>query len=196
MKKVLVIVDYQDDFVNPKGKLYVSGAEKIKKEIQERINSKDYEYIIYTFDTHNKKDYENSEESKLFPFIHCEFGTNGWWLYDIKPLNYEEYLNEFKKMSKAKDIQINNEFFIIKDKFNVWEGNKDYENFFTNNFPNDEYIVDICGVAEDICVAFNIIGLLERKYEVNILKNAVKGINNKETIKNIEKIKNLGVIYK
>lgn len=195
-KKVLVVVDYQDDFANPKGKLYVQDGEKIKDFVQNLINSNEYESIIYTFDTHNKKDYENSEESKLFPFIHCEFGTNGWWLYGIKPLNYEEYLEEFKKMNIARDIQINNEYFIIKDKFDVWVGNDDYENFFTNNFPNEIYTVDVCGVAEDVCVALDVIGLLERGYKVNVIKNAVKGIYNEATIPNIEKMKNLGVIYK
>lgn len=194
-KKVLIIVDYQEDFVNPKGKLYINGAEKIKNKIQKKINSNEYENIIYTFDTHNIKDYKNSEESKLFPNIHCEFNTKGWWLYGIKPLNNKKYLEEFKKIDVAKDINIDNEFFIIKDKFDIWLGNNNYENFFINKFPNDEYIIEICGVAEDVCVSANVIGLLKRNYKVNVLKECVKGINTKETIVNINEMKKLGVIY-
>jgi len=193
-KKILIVVDYQYDFVSKKGALPVEGADTIWKNIQEKINDKSYDFIIYTFDTHNKKDYYNSEESKSFPNIHCEFGTKGWWLYKIQPRS-----NDIKRMYHNRiipaDIVINEEFFFVKDKFSIWEGNPDYKDFFNNAFEKDIQI-DICGVAEDVCVSMNGIGLKENGYtNVNVLSNCVKSIGNNETIVNISRMKEYGIKY-
>ena len=81
MKKLLVVVDYQNDFVD--GALGFSGAEKLDALICEKIEEyrKDAESdIIFTLDTHGKN-YLATQEGKNLPIPHCIAGTHGWELY-------------------------------------------------------------------------------------------------------------------
>jgi nicotinamidase-related amidase len=80
MKKALIVVDFQNDFVN--GSLGFEGAEKLDNKICDRIT----EYreqnadVIFTFDTHDN-DFLNTYEGKSLPVPHCIRGSDGWNLY-------------------------------------------------------------------------------------------------------------------
>lgn len=80
MKKLLVVVDYQNDFVN--GSLGFEGAEKLESKLVERIKkaAAENEDIIFTKDIH-EKDYLKTEEGKHLPVEHCIRGTEGAKLY-------------------------------------------------------------------------------------------------------------------
>ena len=177
MKKILIVVDYQYDFVDPNGALPVPNADTISQNIQNRIDSDEYSNVIYTFDTHTPEQYNGSAEQELFPNIHCEFRTVGWNFYKIKP-NYDvEFQKKVSNNSEPFEmIRIQNEFFFTKNVFNIWEGNKTYPKWFVETFPKDEYEIDVVGVATEFCVKMNIIGTLERGYKVNLIQNAIAAI--------------------
>lgn len=80
MKKVLIVIDYQKDFVN--GSLGFAGAEELDRPICEKIEAyrRDKADIIFTFDTHTKE-YLQTQEGKNLPVKHCVKGTPGWELY-------------------------------------------------------------------------------------------------------------------
>ena len=80
MKKALIVVDYQNDFVN--GALGFEGAEKLDDIICEKIQQyrKEGGHIIFTFDTH-EANYLNTMEGKNLPVEHCIKGTEGHKLY-------------------------------------------------------------------------------------------------------------------
>ena len=80
MKKLLVVVDYQNDFVV--GSLGFKGAEAIDKFIAEKVLKYREEGadIIYTMDTHGPA-YMDMQEGRKLPVIHCQNGTDGWKLY-------------------------------------------------------------------------------------------------------------------
>ena len=178
MKKILMSVDYTDDFANPMGALPVENADKLAPKIQERIDSPDYFARVYTFDTHTVDKYFGSDEQKVFPNIHGEFGTKGWNFYKIKP-RYE-YWDKFVE-SRTEPFEMfstNDEFFFTKDVFNIWDGNTVYPEWFEKTFPKDEFEIDIVGVAQNYCCFMNIMGLIERNYTVNLIQNCVEGIKN------------------
>jgi nicotinamidase-related amidase len=81
MKKVLIVVDYQIDFVN--GKLGFSGAELIENNILDLIKrfEGNNDLVIFTKDTHFD-DYMSTEEGKNLPVSHCIKGTSGHELTD------------------------------------------------------------------------------------------------------------------
>lgn len=197
--KILIVVDYQHDFVD--GVLPVVNSNLIKDNIQKLINDKKYKYVIYTFDTHVAEEYEVSEEKNLFPDIHCEWKTNGWQLFEIKPRNYLEFQKKLENSTVPQDIHVEDEFFFVKNEFDIWSGNKNYENFFEKMFDKNIQI-DICGVALNYCVYQNVIGMVKRGYKVNIIKNAVEGIkkfpNGVVDISyknNVENMKDFGVKF-
>ena len=81
MKKTLIVVDMQNDFID--GSLGTKEAQAIvpnvRKKIQEYKNRGDR--IIFTRDTH-QTDYLDTPEGKKLPVEHCIQGTKGWQIAD------------------------------------------------------------------------------------------------------------------
>ena len=69
-KGVLVVVDFQYDFCNKKGSLYVKGAEKAKEAILNRINHDEFNQVIFTMDWHNFYDESFEVNGGQWP-VHC-----------------------------------------------------------------------------------------------------------------------------
>ena len=82
-KTAVIVVDMQNDFVHPKGALFVPEAEKtipVIKKLLEEARKKNV-LIIYTADSHMKKDIEFDIWGK-----HAIEGTWGWEIHeDLKP---------------------------------------------------------------------------------------------------------------
>ena len=76
MKKFLIVVDIQNDFVD--GALGTGEAVAIVDNAVNKIKGFDGE-IIVTYDTHNQ-DYLQTSEGKNLPVEHCIKGTQGWEL--------------------------------------------------------------------------------------------------------------------
>ena len=76
MNKLLIVVDYQVDFVS--GALGFPGAELLESKIADRIKlaKQNGEDVIFTKDVHDKL-YLNSEEGKHLPIEHCIENTAG-----------------------------------------------------------------------------------------------------------------------
>ena len=80
MKRLLIVVDYQNDFVD--GALGFEGAELL----DERIAAKIDEYretgdsVCFTYDTHHGN-YLETQEGRKLPIPHCIEGTPGFELY-------------------------------------------------------------------------------------------------------------------
>lgn len=80
MKRLLIVVDYQNDFVD--GALGFEGAELLDERIAAKIDEyRDTgDYVSFTFDTHHK-DYLETFEGTNLPIPHCIEGTPGHELY-------------------------------------------------------------------------------------------------------------------
>lgn len=126
MKKLLVVVDMQKDFVD--GALGTAEAVAIVPAVAEKIKNFDGE-IIFTKDTHSSI-YLMTQEGKNLPVEHCIKGTDGWELIDeIKPF--------------SKDCRI-----IEKPAFGSIE--------LANVIADGDYSsVELVGLCTDICVISN-----------------------------------------
>lgn len=181
MKKILVVVDYQNDFID--GVLAVPEADKIKDFIQNEIKG-DYEKVFYTLDTHTAKDYDGSDEQKLFPNIHCEFNTYGWKLG----------IDKIIEVNKPFDMKLSgNEAIFCKDKFDIFEGNDFYE-YYIQQFKDYEFV--LVGVATNYCVYTHAIGLIKRGFKVTVLEDGVRGIMDDTYETRIQEMKDKGVQWK
>lgn len=76
MKKCLIVVDYQVDFVT--GTLGFEKAVELEEIISQKIIDyrKNGDEIIFTFDTH-KADYAETYEGRHLPVAHCIEETEG-----------------------------------------------------------------------------------------------------------------------
>lgn len=77
MKKTLIVVDMQNDFID--GALGTEEAQAIVGRVKEKIAeySSRGDEIIFTRDTH-QEDYLDTPEGKKLPVKHCIYGTKGW----------------------------------------------------------------------------------------------------------------------
>lgn len=76
MRKILVVVDMQKDFVD--GALGSAEAQDIVDNVVNKINNFEGE-IIVTYDTH-QENYMETREGKYLPVPHCIKDTDGWSL--------------------------------------------------------------------------------------------------------------------
>lgn len=86
MKKILIVIDMQKDFID--GALGTKEAEGIVEKVVQKITSFDGE-VLYTRDTHGE-DYLKTQEGKKLPVPHCIKGTDGWQLdYRVEAVKSE-----------------------------------------------------------------------------------------------------------
>ena len=80
MKKVLVVVDYQNDFVD--GALGFDRAKALENGIIRQVESvlSDGGCVFFTLDTHTEN-YLTTREGKNLPILHCIKNTPGHKLY-------------------------------------------------------------------------------------------------------------------
>jgi len=80
MRKLLLVVDYQKDFVD--GALGFPGAERLDGPIAAKIAAYRAagDDVAFTMDTHGA-DYLDTQEGRKLPVAHCVRGSAGWRLY-------------------------------------------------------------------------------------------------------------------
>lgn len=93
MKKTLIVVDMQNDFID--GALGTLEAQAIVEKVKEKI--KKYQNaggeIIFTRDTHTQ-DYLDTNEGKHLPVKHCIVGTRGWEIADGLEVPDAKYIDK------------------------------------------------------------------------------------------------------
>jgi len=129
MKKLLIIVDYQNDFVT--GALGFAGAEKLTSPIKERILTQleNGDDIIYTLDSHDEK-YMNTMEGNKLPVPHCIKGT--WGHQIVSECDFTSKAIKVFEKPTFPSLELAN---YLKD--------KDYEE------------IELCGLVSSICVLSN-----------------------------------------
>ena len=77
MRKILLVIDMQNDFIN--GSLGTREAEAIVDKVVEEIEKYPTEDVFATRDTH-PENYLETQEGRNLPVVHCVKGTYGWQL--------------------------------------------------------------------------------------------------------------------
>ena len=154
MKKLLIVVDYQNDFVT--GSLGSEQALGVCEAICSRIAAARDEGIdvCFTLDTHGP-DYMQTTEGKYLPVPHCFKNTEGWKLY--APV---------AAMVREGDI------FVEKETFG---SDRLFELIKKEGYTH----VELCGVVTDICVISNavVVRTANPQAEITVYKDAVATTN-------------------
>lgn len=98
MKKILVVVDMQNDFID--GPFGTPEAVSIVDKVCEKIRGKEWDYIYYTMDTHDEY-YSVTQEGEKLPVEHCIYETNGWMLHpEVMTAIYSKDSNKYEEIIK------------------------------------------------------------------------------------------------
>ena len=149
MKKTLIVVDMQNDFVTGAlaSKEAVAILPNVKKKIDEYLAAG--HEVIFTRDTHGDG-YLETNEGKHLPVPHCIEGTHGWEIVDGL---FQEGSMIINKSSFGWT-----EWWTLKGAFG-FSANEDCE-------------IEIIGVCTDICVVSNALILKAYFPEINITVDA------------------------
>ena len=154
MKKILLVVDMQKDFVD--GALGSKEAVAIVDNVVNKIENFDGD-IIVTYDTHSEN-YMETQEGKNLPVPHCIKGTDGWKLDG--------------KVQAAVD----------KRKYKIIEkptfGSTELPGYIKANYNPDEIEIELIGLCTDICVVSNAL-LLKANFldtKVSVDANCCAGV--------------------
>lgn len=128
MKKILVVVDMQNDFIS--GALGSRQAREITQRVARKIRTYNGE-VCYTMDTHTD-DYLSTREGRYLPVAHCIEGTDGWQLCEeVRDALAEKDAACFIKHTFASDA---------------------LAEYMKSEQPDE---VELIGVCTDICVVSN-----------------------------------------
>ena len=131
MKKILVVVDMQKDFVD--GALGTREAVSIVDNVVKKIENSDGD-IIVTYDTHAES-YMDTREGRKLPVPHCIKGSDGWKLDE--------------KVQSA----------LSKKVYKVFEkptfGSVELPAYIRESYNPDEIEIELIGLCTDICVVSN-----------------------------------------
>lgn len=143
MRKILIVIDMQNDFID--GSLGTAEAEAIVEIVKTKIQTYPAENIIATMDTH-ETNYLKTQEGKNLPVEHCIRGSHGWEIRaDIKELLKGTKIYEkptFGSVELARDLQTLSE--------------------------KEELELELIGLCTDICVVSNALLLKAFMPEVKI----------------------------
>ena len=148
MKKFLIVVDMQKDFVD--GALGTAEAVAIVPKVAEKIRTFDGE-VFATFDTHYDN-YMQTAEGKHLPVPHCIKGTEGWQL----------------DKNVARALEDRAYTAVEKNTF----GSVDLPNLIAEAAQGDEFTIELVGLCTDICVVSNALLLKARFPEMPIAVDA------------------------
>ena len=150
MKKILVVVDMQNDFIT--GPLGTPEAVSIVDKVVEKINETEKSLIVCTFDTHNDK-YKYTQEYGKLPVRHCIYGEDGWYLHS--------------KVSRA--VWGKSPVYMTKPTFGCLDLVKAVDTW-TRQYGDIE--LTLVGVCTDICVISNALLLKAHYPEMTIIVDA------------------------
>ena len=139
MKKFLVVVDMQKDFVD--GALGSKEAVAIVPNVVKKINDFEGE-IFVTYDTHFEN-YMDTNEGKNLPVPHCIKGTEGFELNTQVAKALED--KDFTRVEK------------------ITFGSVDLPKLVGEAAKGEEFTVELVGLCTDICVVSNAL-LLKANY--------------------------------
>ncbi len=131
MKRFLVVVDMQKDFVD--GALGSSEAAAIVEKVVEKIKSFDGE-IFVTLDTHYDN-YSETAEGRKLPVPHCIKGTDGW------------------KLDKSVASALENREYMTVEKPTF--GSVKLPKLIEAAAGEEDFSIEIIGLCTDICVVSN-----------------------------------------
>lgn len=132
MKKILIVIDMQNDFID--GSLGTEEARKIVPRVLDKIRSYPWDCIYATRDTHGP-DYLKTAEGMNLPVEHCIRGTHGW------------EIREEIRQAMPEAVIVDKPVF----------GSTELVRLLIKEQEKEELELELIGLCTDICVVSNAI---------------------------------------
>jgi len=173
MRKILIVIDMQNDFID--GTLGTKEAVKILPKVINKIKKYKREDVLATRDTHSSN-YLNTLEGKHLPVPHCVKDTHGWQLQ-----------SDIGKLIDEKNI-FNKESF----------GSLELSQYLLKLSEKEKLEIELVGLCTDICVISNAIIIKNTlvNTDVTVDSTCTAGVTPKSHETALDSLKTLQVIVK
>ena len=189
-RKILCIVDFQYDFCNNAGSLYVKGSDVAKENIIKFINNnKDaLSKVVFTLDWHKPNDVSFEKNGGRWP-VHCVEYSKGASIDEgiLDACLSNNIVVEFLRKGNVYDKE---EY----GAFGVYVSSNEHFLELTSESLDDIIQIDknseiyICGLAGDFCVKETLINLISNNnkykcgWDIHILDDCISFIGAKENL--------------
>jgi len=179
-------IDVQSDFMLPGGKLYVPGAEKLLPNIRRLTDAARHGEVFLV--SHGCFHPPNDPEFKQFP-PHCIKGTPG---AEFVP---EALADKFIRVENTvntklpEDLSKYQQIILEKQTLDIFETH--HANELLERLSTDAEFV-VFGVVTEYCVSLAVQGLLKRKRQVAIVRDAIETLAPEVGNQTLSELTNLG----
>ena len=196
-KKILVVIDMQNDFVEPAGSLSVAGAMNIVPIINDiRVL---FDKVLFTYDWHpqNHVSFVNNHPGhKLFELVQAG---------EVQQMLFPAHcVQDTQGAELQKDISIKSADLIVRK--GLKSDVDSYSCFFdvvkSSQTPAHQILQSIgaktlyfLGVATDFCVKFSVLDALSLGYKCYVIEDGIAAVNPEEGVKAINEMKEKGAIF-
>jgi nicotinamidase-related amidase len=159
MKKILVVIDMQNDFID--GPLGTPEAVAIVDKVCDKIRGEEWDHVYYTLDTHFINTYSETQEGKKLPIKHCFRNSPGWLLNKdimIAIANCDSYEKIEKDTFGSNDLAYAIDYLLTC--------------YDIKRTPIQDIELTLVGVCTDICVVSNALLLKAHYPEMKIVVDA------------------------
>ena len=166
----LIVVDVQNDFVDPKGNLYVTDAQSVVANINAKIVAAQSEkrLVVYTQDWHPEVTPHFAKDGGIWP-VHCVGETWGAEFYPEL-----EVVEEAEFVRKGTGGEDGYSGFSVRDPDTDVESDTAMESILRSHDINS---VDVVGIATDYCVKETALDASKRGFSTCVYLNCMQGVD-------------------
>lgn len=173
MTHMLLVVDVNRDFFDlPGSRLPIQGSRDIIPVIRDYLATTTAELVVFTSDSHDESHVEYAPDGTAFP-QHCVRGTDG----EVLVADHRDLpagIPAFRLEKNVFDMWEEDNTFLTNYADEYWTQSRD--EFFADVKKRGITEVKVIGVAADFCVNFAIKGLVERGFNVTVIRSCTKGL--------------------
>lgn len=179
-EKILIIVDFQRDFCNPQGSLYVKGSEEALENIKKFLEENLVKEVILTLDWHNYDDESFKVNGGQWP-VHCLQYSEGAGISDELMKIIGEHELPYQIFRKGDD-PTHEEYGAFEKKIQMHNSDNimlvnHLETSMVMIKSDTEYV--LCGIAGDYCVYETFKNLMKHGIKPRVFMDGMAFINQK-----------------
>lgn len=169
-KRALIVVDVQNDFVDPEGGLSVKDASSVVPSINAMISAArdDDRLIVYTQDWHPKVTPHFAKDGGIWP-VHCV--ADSWGAQFFPEL---EVVSDARVVRKGTGGEDGYSGFSVRDPETEVESDTAMESILKQHGIDE---VEIVGIATDYCVKETALDARKRGFKTVVYRNCMKGVD-------------------
>jgi nicotinamidase/pyrazinamidase len=188
-------VDTQRDFMEPEGKLYVLGAERIFLQLATLTQCARQHAIAVagSVDRHYPTDSELLTNGGEYP-EHCMSDTAGQTKVAATTPRQPTWIENriYPDSELLELLHQSGEIYVEKQQFDVFAGNRNAARVFDVLLQGKEDVV-VYGVVTEVCVDHAIVGLKDRPMRIHVVVDAIAALNVARGQATLEKWRQWGI---